>query len=79
MVASESLRNDFAQQMLPTTKQHPPQINFEKKSLIAKRMMRWERGWQIKSSCIHLISFHFYSFATAMINMLPNTSLVMFY
>ena len=34
--------------------------------------MRWERGWQIKSSCIRLIYFHFYSFATGMANMSPN-------
>ena len=35
-----------------------------------KGKMRWEQGWQIKSSCIHLNLF--YSVATGMANMSPN-------
>ena len=34
--------------------------------------MHWERGWQIKSSCIDLIYFYFYSVAAGMGNMSPN-------
>ena len=63
----------------PTTKKNPPQNNFEKKIAFvlsrkewcAERKMPWERGWQIKSSCIHLIYFYLYSVATGMANMFP--------
>ena len=37
-----------------------------------REKMHWERGWQLES-CLHLIYFHSYSFATDMANMSPNT------
>ena len=73
MVASETLKNDFAEQMFTLQLSNIlPRTILKKKCLIAKRMMRWERGWQIKLSYIHLIYCHFYSFATGMTNVSPS-------
>ena len=82
VVASESLRNDFAEQMftlqlskiLPGTilKKQKNAFLLSWKEWCAEKKMRWEPGWQIKSSCIHLIYFYFYSVATGMANMSPN-------
>ena len=49
VVASESLRNGFAEQMLTLQlRKIPPGTILKKKCLplIVKKMMRWEQGWQ---------------------------------
>ena len=49
VVASESLRNGFAEQMLTLQLSKIPPEQFWKKKclpLIVKKMMRWEQGWQ---------------------------------
>ena len=49
VVASESLRNGFAEQMLTLQlSKIPPGTILKKKCLplIVKKMMRWEQGWQ---------------------------------
>ena len=75
VVASESLRNDFAEQMLtlqlskilPGTilKKKMPSSYREKNDALGTKLA-------IKSSGIHLIYFCFYSVATGMTNMSPN-------
>ena len=75
VVASESLRNDFAEQILtlqlskilPRTilKKKMPSSYREKNDALGTKLA-------IKSSGIHLIYFYFYSVATGMTNMSPN-------
>ena len=90
VVASESLRNDFADQMftlqlskiLPRTilkkKKKLPSSYREKNDALKERCAGNEVGKK-KSSCIHLIYFYLYSVATGMANIPQIFSLVMFY
>ena len=76
VVASESLRNDFAEQMLTLqlSKILPGTILKKKKMPSSYREKNDALGTKlaIKSSGIHLIYFYFYSVATGMTNMSPN-------
>ena len=72
MVASDRLRNVFARQIFTSQLKTWSSEQFLKYlPAFYSEKMSWKRGRQLKS-CLSLVYFHFYSFATGMTYMSSN-------